>query len=185
MAQHVCPWWLGYLIASPLRRLWHDPEKIVSPYVHEGMTVLEPGPGIGFFTVELAQRVGTSGRVVAVDVQSRMIQGLKRRLAKKNLRDRVDARIATVDSMGLEDLRGKIDFTFAFAMVHEMPDSRCFFTQVAKASKQGARLLLAEPAGHVSSEKFNQELKEASEAGFTVTDQPRISHSQAALLTKS
>jgi hypothetical protein len=46
MAQRVCPWWLGYLLASPIRRLLGDPVKVVAPYVREGMTVLEPGPGM-------------------------------------------------------------------------------------------------------------------------------------------
>ena len=53
------------MLASPLRRLLHDPAKILAPYVREGMTVLEPGPGMGFFTLDLARRVGASGRVVA------------------------------------------------------------------------------------------------------------------------
>ena len=73
MAHRVCPWWLGYLLASPLRRLMQDPVKVVAPYVREGMTVLEPGPGMGFFTLELARLVGPSGRVVAVDIQPRML----------------------------------------------------------------------------------------------------------------
>ena len=51
MAERVCPWWLGYLLASPMRRWLEDPVDILAPYVHEGMTVLEPGPGMGFFTL--------------------------------------------------------------------------------------------------------------------------------------
>lgn len=47
MAKHVCPWWLGYLLASPLRRLLQDPAAIITPFVRDGMTVLEPGPGMG------------------------------------------------------------------------------------------------------------------------------------------
>ena len=76
MEKRVCPWWLGYVLASPLRRWLQDPAAIVAPYVREGMTVLEPGPGMGFFTLELARRVGPKGRVIAVDVQPRMIAGL-------------------------------------------------------------------------------------------------------------
>ena len=83
MAQHrVCPWWLGRILASPLRRLMYDPANILAPYVREGMTILEPGPGMGFFTLELARRVSACGRVVAVDIQPRMLDGLKRRAAK-------------------------------------------------------------------------------------------------------
>ncbi len=53
--EKVCPWWAGYFLASPLRQLFQDPAKILAPYVREGMTVLEPGPGMGFFTLELAR----------------------------------------------------------------------------------------------------------------------------------
>ena len=42
MAHRVCPWWLGDLLANPIRRLIQDPGKVSSPYVREGMTVLEP-----------------------------------------------------------------------------------------------------------------------------------------------
>ncbi len=109
MSERVCPWWLGYFLASPLRRLMLDPYQLLAPYVREGMTVLEPGPGMGFFTVELARLVGT-GRVIALDIQPKMIEGLKRRVAKAGLLDRVDARVARKDSLGLNDLNGKVDF---------------------------------------------------------------------------
>lgn len=80
MAGHdVCPWWVGYFLASPLRRLIQDPGLVLYPHVHAGMTVLEPGPGMGFFTLELARLVGAAGRVLAVDVEPRMIRGLQRR----------------------------------------------------------------------------------------------------------
>ena len=56
MAERVCPWWLGYLLASPVRRwMAENPESLLAPYVREGMTVLEPGPGMGFFTLPLAR----------------------------------------------------------------------------------------------------------------------------------
>lgn len=83
--QRVYPWWLGYLLVSPLRRLSQNPGKVLAPYVREGMTVLEPGRGMGFFTLELARLVGPSGRVVAVDIQPRMLAGLRRRAARAGL----------------------------------------------------------------------------------------------------
>src|SRR5271157_4636156 len=185
MAHRICPWWLGYVLASPLRRLLQDPVAILKPYVREGMTVLEPGPGMGFFTLEMARLVGTSGRVVAVDVQPRMIAGLKRRLAKAGLLERTDARLASSDSLGLQDLHGRVDFALAMAVVHEMPSSSRFFAEVAEAMKPGATLLLAEPSGHVSETAFEAELQDAAAAGLEVTDRPAIPRSQAALLRKT
>jgi ubiquinone/menaquinone biosynthesis C-methylase UbiE len=185
MGHRICPWWLGYVLASPLRRLLQDPVAIIKPYVREGMTVLEPGPGMGFFTVEMARQVGSSGRVVAVDVQPRMIAGLKRRLAKAGLIERTDARLAPSDSLGLQDLQGKVDFALAMAVVHEMPSSSRFFAEVAQALKPGATLLLAEPSSHVKKDTFEAELQDAAAAGLEVTDRPTIPRSQAALLKKT
>jgi SAM-dependent methyltransferase len=184
MSQRVCPWWLGYLLASPIRRLLQDPEKLLAPYVHEGMTVLEPGPGMGFFTLPLARRVGASGRVVAVDIQPRMIAGLKRRVARAGLLSRVDARVVAAHSMGLADLAGAVDFTLAMALVHELPAVEPFFAEVAAASKPGAGLLFVEPSGHVKAADFETELQTAAKAGFELTDRPSVRRSHAALLKK-
>ena len=161
-----------------------DPQAILRPYVHEGMTVLEPGPGMGFFTIPLARLVGSSGRILAVDLQPKMITGLKRRAAKESVLDRIDARISSADSMGVGHLGATVDFTLAFAMVHEFPDARRFFDEAAVVSKPGAQLLLAEPSGHVKDVQFAEELSSAAAAGFEVTARPVIRRSLAALLIK-
>jgi ubiquinone/menaquinone biosynthesis C-methylase UbiE len=180
--QRVCPWWLGYLLVTPLRRFLHDPEKLLGDYVGEGMTVVEPGPGMGFFTAELARRVGPSGRVVAVDIQPKMLDALRRRLAKRGLLHRVDVRLAQPDSLGLSDLNGRVDFVLAFAVVHELPSSASFFAEAFHIMKPGASLLLVEPKGHVSPTDFQVELTEAAHAGFNQTEGPAIWRSHTALL---
>ena len=184
MPHSVCPWWLGHLLASPLRRLQYDPAQVLAPYVREGMTVLEPGPGMGFFTLELARRVGASGRVVAVDIQPKMLDQLKRRAANAGLLARLDIRLAQPDSLGLAGAAGTVDFVLAFAMVHEMPSALSFFQEAAQAMKPDARLLLAEPVGHVKPALFEAELASAAQAGLHLSDRPEIRRSLAALLTK-
>jgi len=185
MAHRVCPWWLGYLLISPIRRWIQNPADVIGPYVKEGMTVLEPGPGMGFFTLELARRVGASGRVIAVDVQPRMIAGLKRRLQKAALAGRVDTRVANDESMGLQDLTGRVDFTLAMAVVHETPNAERLFHEIAAATKAGGTVLFVEPSGHVKDEMFAAELKAAEEAGFTVVERPKLKHSTARVLRKA
>jgi SAM-dependent methyltransferase len=182
MPHRVCPWWLGYLLAGPLRRILQDPAEVVKPYVREGMTVLEPGPGMGFFTLELARLVGASGRVVAVDIQPRMLAGLKRRATRAGLLERLDLRLAAPGTLGLTDFTAAADFTLAFAMVHELPAVAAFFGEVAKASKPGAGLLFAEPSGHVKPPDFEAELQAATQAGFALQGRPSIRRSHAAFL---
>src|SRR5215469_10179199 len=185
MAHRVCPWWIGYLLASPVRRcLGPDPVRILSPYVHEGMTVLEPGPGMGFFTIPLARLVGSSGRVIAIDMQPKMIEGLKRRAAKASVLDRIDGRVTSAETMGISDLQGKVDFVLAFAMVHEFPDAAKFFAEAAQALKAGGTLLLAEPSGHVRDKDFDRELAAAAAVGLPSTARPAISRIHAAVLSK-
>lgn len=184
MAHRVCPWWLGYLLASPLRRLRHNPEAILAPHVHEGMTVLEPGPGMGFFTLEMARRVGETGRVVAVDVQPKMLASLGRRLTKEGLTERVILRQAAPDSMGVTDLARQVDFILAFYVVHEMPAQQAFFNEAAAALKPGGRLLLVEPEGHVTKEEFDAQLSMAGEAKLTQIGRPDIPKSRAMLFLK-
>ena len=183
-SHRVCPWWLGYLLASPIRRLMQKPEKVLEGLVKPGMTVLEPGPGMGFFTLELARMVGSAGRVIAVDIAPKMLEGLRRRAAKAGLADRIDTRVARADSMGLADLDGVVDFTLAFALVHELPAAAPFFQEVARVSKPGARLLFVEPAGHVSAAHFEAEVQAARDAGFKLVDSPPVRRSTASLLEK-
>jgi SAM-dependent methyltransferase len=185
MAGHgVCPWWVGYFLASPLRRLLLDPNRLLSPYVHTGMTVLEPGPGMGFFTLELARLVGPTGRAVAVDIQPRMIEGLRRRARKARLLDRIDVRLGQPASMAVDDLHGTIDFAFAFAVVHEMPAPAPFFVEAARALRPGASLLLVEPVGHVDDAEFGAQLAAAAQAGLSVASCPPLRGSRTALLSK-
>lgn len=182
MAHRVCPWWVGYLLASPLRRLLQNPRAILHPFVKEGMTVLEPGPGMGFFTLELARMVGPAGRVVAVDVQPKMLAGLRRRAAGAGLQDRIETRQAGGEGMGVLDLHGKVDLVLAFAVVHELADAARFFAEAAATLKPGGRLLLAEPRGHVSEGEFASTLALAAGAGFHVEGAPAIPRSRTAAL---
>lgn len=185
MAHRVCPWWLGYLLASPLRRWLQDPGAIVGPYVSERMTVLEPGPGMGFFTLELARRVGLRGRVIAIDVQPKMLEVLARRAGKSGLAERIQARQPQGDHLGIDDCLGKVDFALAFAVVHEVPQPRMFLADIYRALRPDGKLLLAEPAGHVSSKEFGATLALAKEVGFALESRPTLRRSHAAMLVKS
>jgi SAM-dependent methyltransferase len=148
------------------------------------MTVLEPGPGMGFFTLELARLAGPAGRVVAVDIQPRMLEGLTRRAARAGLASCIQARLVTAGSLGVDDLAGQVDFVLAFAVVHEMPDPARFFRESAAALRAGGRLLLSEPRGMVGSDGFPRELALADAAGFRLEQSPAIPGNLSALLAR-
>jgi ubiquinone/menaquinone biosynthesis C-methylase UbiE len=180
LSHRVCPWWLGYLLASPVRRLLQDPQAIMVPYVKEGMRVLDVGCGMGFFSLPLAELAGATGKVVCVDLQEKMIKGLLRRAEKAGLSQRIDARVADQNSLKLSDI-GEIDFALLFALAHEVPDKERLFSEVYAVMKPTGKLLLAEPAGHVSKSDFEKTVSLARSAGFEVLQQPQISRSHAVL----
>ncbi len=182
MAPFVCPWWLGYLLVNPLRRVVQDPAKLLAPLVSEGMTVLEPGPGMGYFTLEAARRVGERGRVVAVDVQPRMLAALRRRAARAGLAARVEAREARPESLGVEDLAGKVDLVLALLMVHEVPDAPRLFAELRATLAPGGRVLFVEPRGHVSAAAFEESLAAAARAGLRRSPGPEVWRSWSAVL---
>ncbi len=179
---HVCPWWIGYLLASPVRKLVQDPAEILAPFVTSGMTVLEPGPGMGFFTQELARLVGPNGRVIAVDLQQRMLDELRRRVRKAGLEARLETRLGREDGMGVA--AGSCDFALLFALVHEVPDQARFLAEVAQAMRPGSRALFCEPAGHVSRDAFERSLDLAAKAGLAVEARPKVWRSHGAVLVK-
>ncbi|MGE5238747.1 MAG: class I SAM-dependent methyltransferase [Chloroflexota bacterium] len=167
-----------------MRRLLQDPDKIVRPYVREGMVVLDIGCGMGFFSLPLARIVGEAGKVVCVDLQDKMIGGLVRRARKAGLLERIDARICDQRSLKVADLAGNIDFAIVFALVHEVPDKKKLFSEVYTAMKRSAQLLLAEPRGHVRKPDFEKAVSIAESVGFEVLCQLAIRRSRAVLLRK-
>jgi ubiquinone/menaquinone biosynthesis C-methylase UbiE len=180
----VCPRWIGYFLLSPLRRIAHDPDSILGPYVREGMTVLEIGPGMGYFSLPLARLVGKEGRVICVDVQEKMLEKLKKRASKAGVLECITLVLAVEDSLRIEAFEEKVDFVLAFAVVHEAPDQDRFFDQIYRSMKSSALLLVSEPRGRVTEEGFQRTVETARAKGFTVESSLNIKKNISVLLRK-
>jgi ubiquinone/menaquinone biosynthesis C-methylase UbiE len=149
------------------------------------MRILDIGPGMGFFTLEMARLVGREGKVYAIDLQQRMIDTLVRRAKRAGLSDRITARTCGAGSLGAGDLMGSIDCAFGFYVVHEVPDERSLFNEVHALLVPGGRFLVAEPLKRVSPDDFERMIGTAGESGFTVVARPEIRKSHAVLLSRS
>jgi len=185
MADHVCPVWVGRLMANPIRKWFQSPKAILGGYLKAGMTALDVGCAMGFFSLPLARMVGPAGSVVCVDLQPEMLARLVKRAARASLVDRIEPRRCQADSLGIGDLHGRVDFALAFAMVHETPDPVRLLGELADSLAPGGRLLVAEPRGHVDEVMFGQTLGAAAAAGLQVGDRPAVRWSHAALLTRA
>jgi ubiquinone/menaquinone biosynthesis C-methylase UbiE len=184
MNERICPWYLGYFLASPLRRLIQKPEAIIGPYVENGHTVLDIGSAMGFFTLPMARMVGEKGKVIAVDLQEKMLRSLQRRARKAGLSGRIETRLCPGSTLGINDLAGKVDFALMFAVLHEMPDIKLPISEVYTALKPHGFLLISEPTGHVTKEKFGEETSIVEACGFTVIQTPVIRQSHSLIAQK-
>jgi len=179
--QCVCPWWLCFTFDNFFRRLVQNPQRILRPYIQPGWTVLDVGPGMGYFTIPLAGLVGGSGQVIAADLQKRMLDAIRRRATKAGVQDRIKLHQSSPQRIGINE---PIDFCLAFWMVHEVPDRAGFLGEISACLKPGGLFLLVEPRLHVSSSSFNETLQIAKNSGLSVERQPEIFLSYSVLLVK-
>jgi ubiquinone/menaquinone biosynthesis C-methylase UbiE len=180
--KHVCPRWLCFTFDNAFRKLLQDPHEILRPYIKEGDTVLDVGPGIGYFTIPLAEMVGNSGRVIVADIQQEMLSAIKKRAQRAGVLQRIALQLASSGSLGIKT---KLDFILAFWMVHEVPDKVRFLTELHSLLKDGGKFLMVEPKFHVTKAKFVQTVHLALKTGFTLDYSPHISLSKSALFIKT
>jgi len=184
MKEHVCPIWVGYLLASPIRKLAQNPKKILGKYVKSGMKVIDIGCAMGFFSLPAARIVGVNGSVICIDLQEKMLKSLGKKAKKAKLADVIETRKYTSNSLQINDLTGQIDFALAFAVVHEVKNKEKLFTEIHSSLKKGGKMLIAEPKFHISKENFDESIKIAQNTGFRIIEHPAIKRSLVVLLQK-
>jgi ubiquinone/menaquinone biosynthesis C-methylase UbiE len=177
----TCPWWLLFTFDNPIRKLMHDPHKILSPFVNPGNKVLDVGCGMGYFTLELARLVGETGRVIAADLQPQMLAGLVRRANRTGVQARIQPLLCTTDKIGIPE---PIDLAFAFWMVHEVRERKSFLQEIYSQVKPGGMLFIVEPIIHVTSKNLDRTVELCTEIGFTEITHPRVSMSRSIVLLK-
>lgn len=178
----VCPWWFAWTFDNPLRRFLHNPQELLGPYVHEGMVVADIGCGMGYFTRSMANMVGQTGLVLAIDLQQKMLDICCRRARRAGVIDHIRAvRASTEDIM----IRERVDFVLAFWMVHEVKDIPRFFDQVVSVLEPSGKMLCAEPWMHVTQKRFEEIVGCARSAGLQVSATPLVRFSRAVLLVRS
>jgi ubiquinone/menaquinone biosynthesis C-methylase UbiE len=177
----VCPVARAGHLDSRIRRWFQDPRKILSPYIKEGMTVLDLGCGPGFFSIDMAEMVGKTGKVIASDLQEGMLRILGNKIRGTELEDRIVLHACGEDTIGLSD---RVDFVLAFYVVHEIPDQKKFFNEIGSILKPDGRVLIVEPPLHVSKGEFEGMIETSGEAGFTPAGKPGVFLSKAVVLEK-
>jgi ubiquinone/menaquinone biosynthesis C-methylase UbiE len=126
---------------DPDRRRWLPPEAVLDLLeIQEGMTVADVGAGTGYFALPLAERVGSTGLVFAVDVQPEMLERLEANLAGRPEAGRIRPSLGAAEDTGLPDACA--DRVFLANVWHEVEDHGAVLREAARILRGGGRLAI-------------------------------------------
>jgi ubiquinone/menaquinone biosynthesis C-methylase UbiE len=96
------------------------------------------GAGSGYFTLRLAEAVGPTGNVYAVDVDPQMLEYIERRAQEKQL-DNIQTILAEPHDPKLGS--ASVDLIFTCITLHHISDRGKYYPLLAQALKPGGRLV--------------------------------------------
>jgi ubiquinone/menaquinone biosynthesis C-methylase UbiE len=109
--------------------------------IKPGMTVADLGAGEGYYTVRLAEAVGSKGRVLAEDIDREALDRLGQRVERERL-DNVSIRLGTPDDPRLP--RNSFDRVFMVHMYHEVQEPYAFLWRLWPSLREGGRVIVVE-----------------------------------------
>jgi ubiquinone/menaquinone biosynthesis C-methylase UbiE len=180
--KHTCPWWLAYTWDNRIRTLFHNTDVILKPYLNPGMTALDVGCGMGYFSIRMARYIAPDGKVISVDIQKEMLTILKARADKHAVGQFIQPVLSHGDLRGILD---RIDFALNFWMLHEVDSQEKLIRQIHDRLNPGGTYLIVEPKIHTSFKYFESVVERCKKLGFNIEDYPHIGFSRSVLLSKS
>jgi ubiquinone/menaquinone biosynthesis C-methylase UbiE len=109
--------------------------------IPKGATVADIGAGSGYITTLLARQVGPTGRVYANDIQTRMLDLLRRNIDRQKINN-VETVLGTIDDPKLPP--GAIDLALMVDVYHEFSEPQKMLRGIRAALKPNGRMALIE-----------------------------------------
>jgi ubiquinone/menaquinone biosynthesis C-methylase UbiE len=164
--------WVG-VFDDPGRDAWQKPDAVLQALgVAPGMTVADLGAGTGYFSVHLAKAVGDTGKVLAIDVEPKLVDYMKDRAAKAHLAQMV-AVLAETDDPKLP--AHGVDLVLVVDTWHHIDDRLHYLAKLAAGLKPDGRVAVVDfkkgdfPVGPPDAHKLEAKAVAAEfvEAGWT------------------
>lgn len=109
--------------------------------VRPGMTVADIGAGEGYYTVRLAERVGSGGRVLAQDIDRAALERLGARVERDRL-DNVSIKLGSPDDPHLP--MDSFDRIFLVHMYHEVEEPYAFLWRLWPALAENGQVIVVD-----------------------------------------
>ena len=152
---------------------WQKPEEVIKALsIQAGDHVADLGSGSGYFTFRLADAVGPTGKVYAVDIDKEMNDDLARRVKDRGYQN-IEVVLAQPTDPGLQDKKAHL--IFSSNTYHHLKDRSSYFANSRKYLHPRGRIAIidfngeswfASLVGHYTPSEVVQ--KEFQEAGYTL-----------------
>jgi len=120
-----------------------NPVEIVEQFnLIEGMTVADFGSGSGAYAKALAKRVGSKGKVYAIDVQKELIHRLRREAKSDNLHN-LEIVWSDLERLGGSKLRdASVDFVLVANLLFQVASQYTLLLEAKRILKPGGHLAI-------------------------------------------
>jgi ubiquinone/menaquinone biosynthesis C-methylase UbiE len=144
------------------------------------MTVLDFGCGPGVFTVEMAELLEVTGKVIAIDMQQGMLDIVQRKIKGTSVEKIIELQKCTQEKVGLNE---NVDFALLFCVVHEVPDEDNLFAEILPRINPNGLIMIVEPKT-VSQKRFEATIDRVKEYGFEEHSALKIAFCRGIVLKK-
>ncbi len=159
-----CPSWLSWLLENPFMNSVAGAGAILDRLAIEpGMSVLDVGCGPGRLTIPAALRVGRSGTVVGLDVQSEMLERVRN---KMNMVGLANVQLIRAGAGEGKVLREAFDRALLVTVLGEIPDRKSALAEIYRALRPGGILSVTEVLPDPHYQSLDTVRRLASEVGF-------------------
>jgi ubiquinone/menaquinone biosynthesis C-methylase UbiE len=158
----------AFLLESPLRKLIKSPNKVADRLcLHEQQRVLELAAGVGYYSLEVADRLN-SGQIVLVDVQLDMLSRARHALVTAGL---ANAELILADAAVLPMTAEQFDTVFMVTVLGEVSDKQQTLNEIYRVLRPGGLLSIGEQRTDPDFLSLNQVTLLANQAGFVFDKQ--------------
>ena len=162
----ACPPLFAWTLDLRVRR-WQYRFVLDRLGLRSGMIVLEVGTGVGTFTIPAARRVGPTGKIIAVDIQSEMIAKLERNVRRASIAN-VATKVASAYEIPLED--SCVDCVFFVAVIGEIAEPQRALREAYRVLKPDGMLSVTEDFVDPDYNWPGETTRLIERAGFEITD---------------
>lgn len=137
MGMGGAPW-----LVRPERAAEEAPDAALDAIgIPKGAIIADIGAGVGYFTWRLAERIGPTGNVYAVDIQQGMLDQLRHNMAERKLAN-YEAVLGAPDDPHLP--AGRIDLALLVDVYHEFSEPQQMLRKIRAALAPNGRMVLLE-----------------------------------------